>query len=1128
MKEKKYPEHKNQTPATLRDKILKFWKENNIFNQSIDNREGSKPFIFYEGPPGANGAPGIHHVLSRTIKDIFCRYKTLKGYKVERRAGWDTHGLPVEIAVEKSLGITKDDVGKSISIEDYNKECKKAVMVYKDKWDTLTTKMGYWTDLENPYITFNNGYMESVWNLLKKFHEKNLIYKGYTVQPFSPAAGTGLSTNELNFPGCYKDVKDTSIVAQFKLKKTVSSEKEDETFSENTEEYFLAWTTTPWTLPANSALAVGKNIQYVKIETINPYTFIPVKVILAKDAIYRYFNPQNEVKNGDINRNHNLKHGDKNLPWKLIDNFTGSDLINEEYEQLLPYIKPEGNAFKVIEGDFVSTEDGTGIVHIAPTFGADDMRVGKKANIPPIMIKDSTGKNLPIVDQQGKFVKEITDFAGLYVKEEYESEEKRNEPNFLSTDVQIAIKLKKENKAFRVEKYEHSYPHCWRTDKPILYYPLDSWFIKTTASKKRLIELNKTINWVPESTGIGRFGNWLENLVDWNLSRDRFWGIPLPIWRTEDQKEEKCIGSIEELQNEVSKSIKEGFMKDQLPENFDLHKPFVDEVILVSNSGKRMLREKDVIDVWFDSGAMPYAQLHYPFENADIFKDNFPADLIAEGVDQTRGWFFTLHTIAVMLFDSVAFKNVVVNGLVLDKSGNKMSKRHGNSVDPIEVIDKYGADVLRWYMVSNSNPWDNLKFDIEELIKVQRRFFNTLENTYSFFALYANIDNFNFNNEIENKNLIESDRWIISKLNSLQKQVDNCFNKYDTTKAARLIQDFVVDDLSNWYVRLNRKRFWKSENNIDKKAAYQTLYDCLVTIAKISSPIAPFYMERLFLDLNSVTKKDNSESVHLSNFPSPDEKKIDLDLEKKMNKAQIITSLVHSIRKNSKIKVRQPLQKILLPPFKEDEKKSIESLQKLILSEINVKEIKFIDTAQNIIKKRVKPNFKKLGKEYGPYMKQIAEAINLLNQDDIFEIETKGSFELKINFNELNSITIKKEDVIISSEDIPGWAVASSNGITVALDTTITDDLFKEGLAREFINRVQNLRKDMGLDVQDKINIEIQKNNDNKLEDALSIHKEYICKETQSKFKIVGNLIDSTPLEIDSNIIKLQINIDNK
>ncbi len=1119
---KKYPEYKNLDFKEISKRILTFWEEKDTFKKSIENRKDKPYFNFYEGPPGANGAPGIHHVLSRTIKDIFCRYKTLKGFKVKRRAGWDTHGLPVELKVEKTLGITKDDVGKTISIKEYNKECKKTVMAFKDQWDDLTKKMGYWADLDNPYITFDRDYMESVWNLLKKFYDKDLIYKGYTIQPYSPAAGTGLSSHELNMPGCYMKVKDTSIVAQFKLVNT-----------EN--DYFLAWTTTPWTLPANSALAVGKNIEYVKVKTFNTYTHLPINVILAKNTLNRYFDSKYEIKEGKIELDPNIKAGSKNLPWKIIDSYKGSDLAEKKYKQLMPYVKPEGNAFKVIIGDFVTTEDGTGIVHISPTFGADDMKAAQKAGISPILVKDETGKEVPIVNTQGKFVKEITDFAGRFVKDQYELDKVKDNPNYISTDVAIAIKLKKENKAFRVEKYEHNYPHCWRTDKPILYYPLESWFIKTTAYKDKLIELNKTINWVPNSVGSGRFGNWLENLVDWNLSRDRFWGIPLPIWRTKNKNineiETKCIGSLEELKLEVIKSIKAGFMKDQISDDFDLHKPYVDEIILVSDKGEKMYRETEVIDVWFDSGAMPYANIHYPFENKDQFKKEYPADLIAEGVDQTRGWFFTLHTIAVMLFDSVAFKNVVVNGLVLDKDGNKMSKRLGNTIEPMKLIEEHGIDVIRWYMISNSNPWENLKFDIDELIKVRRRFFNTLENIYGFFALYANIDEFIFDKEIPFIDLLESDKWIISKLNTLIKNVENNYEKYNITKASRLIQDFVVDDLSNWYVRLNRKRFWESARTqsgsssefiSDKYSAYQTLYVCLITISKLSSPIIPFYAEKLFQDLNFVTEKENNKSIHLCDFPKIDENKIDIELEERMSLAQNITSLVHSLRKSHKLKVRQPLSKILIPIFSDEERESIELVKQLILNETNIKDIEYLDRNQDIIKKKIKPNFKKLGKEYGKYMKDITKAINSLSQEDIKKIETNGS--LSLNLDKIKNIDLKLDDVIISSDDIPGLAVASDGNTTIALDIILNDELKKEGLSRELINRIQNLRKDNGFDVQDRIHIKIEKGN-KEIDKAISKYKDYICKETLAiSLKIEDQISNSEIIEIETIKIKIKIN----
>lgn len=1088
--------------AQVGAEILAHWQKHDIFKASLRHREGSREFTFYEGPPSANGTPGIHHVISRAVKDIFCRYKTLKGFKVERKGGWDTHGLPVELQVEKQLGITKEDIGKKISVEEYNQKCREAVMQYKSEWDDLTQKMGYWVDLDDPYITFDRNYMETLWYLLKKFHEKGLLYKGYTIQPYSPAAGTGLSSHELNQPGAYRDVKDTSLVAQFKIRG-----------SEN--DYFLAWTTTPWTLPANNSLAVGENIDYVKIRTFNQYTFLPVNVILAKDLVSAHFS--NKAQDIGFDR---YQPGDKLIPWSIIESYKGRDLVGMDYEQLMPYVPLDAPALKVIAGDFVSTEDGTGIVHIAKTFGADDYRVSVQNGIPGVMVKDENGNDIPIVDKQGKFVKEVTDFAGMYVKN-YTGEDE-DDPNYRPTDVLIAIKLKEENKAFKVEKYVHSYPHCWRTDKPVLYYPMDSWFIKTTAYKEKLVQFNNTINWKPASTGSGRFGNWLENLVDWNLSRSRFWGTPLPIWRTEDGKEEICIGSLAELKTEVAKAIEAGFMTAPLPENFDLHRPFVDQVFLVSPSGKRMSREPDLIDVWFDSGSMPYAQWHFPFENEEIFRKKYPADFIAEGVDQTRGWFFTLHVIAVMLFDSVSFKNVIANGLVLDKDGNKMSKRLGNAVDPFKTIAEHGPDPTRWYMISNANPWDNLKFDINGIVEVQRRFFGTLQNTYAFFALYANLDDFNWKDApVPMAHRTESDRWIISKLNTLISQVDDAFADYEPTKAARAIQNFVVDDLSNWYVRLNRKRFWKGEMNNDKKAAYQSLHTCLMTVAQLASPLAPFYTDRLFLDLTSSDNYGN-QSVHLTDFPVADPTLIDKDLEQKMTLAQNISSLVHSLRKQHKLKVRQPLSKILIPILDNKVKTQIQSVEDIILNEVNIKEIEYVDNTSGIIVKKVKPNFRKLGQLYGPRMKQLSAVIAEMGQPDIAAYELNGMVELNMDGEK---IVLKDDDLSILSEDIPGWSVATEGGITVALDINITDELKKEGIARDLVNRIQNLRKDMELDVQDKIKISVA-DAEKTIEESIESNKDYICAETQAtELRIESSNAEFRELEINEFIVKLKIEV---
>ncbi|QSE98374.1 isoleucine--tRNA ligase [Fulvivirga lutea] len=1113
----KYKEYKGLNYAEVANEVLDFWKSNKIFDKSISTREGNPTFTFYEGPPSANGTPGIHHVMARAVKDIFCRYKTLKGFQVKRKGGWDTHGLPVELQVEKELGITKEDIGKKISIEDYNKKCKETVMKFKDQWDDLTEKMGYWVDLDDPYVTFEKDYMESLWHILKQLYDKGLIYKGYTVQPFSPAAGTGLSSHELNQPGTYRDVKDTSVTSQFKVKKNDRSaflfESEDEDVR------MLAWTTTPWTLPSNCALAVGEKIEYVKVKTFNPYTYEPVSVILAKDLVSKHFN--SKADNIELS---DYKPGDKLIPYKVVQSFKGSEITEVRYEQLLPYVTNENleaNAFRVIPGDFVTTEDGTGIVHTASVFGADDFRVAQQNGVPAVLVKDEQGNDVPLVDKQGKFVKEVTDFAGMYVKEEYYDDETRKDPDFKPTDVLIAIKLKEDNKAFKVEKYEHSYPHCWRTDKPVLYYPLDSWFIKTTAVKDDLVALNKTINWKPESTGSGRFGNWLENLVDWNLSRSRFWGTPLPIWVSEDKTEQKCIGSLAELKEEVEKSIKAGFMSESISDDFDLHRPFVDDVVLVSDSGQKMFREPDLIDVWFDSGAMPYAQWHYPFENEDTFNSNYPADFIAEGVDQTRGWFFTLHAIAVMLNKSVAFKNVIANGLVLDKNGNKMSKRLGNAIDPFKTLEQYGPDATRWYMISNANPWDNLKFNIEGVAEVQRRFFGTLHNTYSFFALYANLDGFNYKDgEIEVSKRTESDRWILSKLNTLISKVDQAFEEYEPTRAARLIQDFTIDDLSNWYVRLNRKRFWRGEYNEDKRSAYQTLYTCLANIAKLSSPVAPFYMDKLYQDLNAVTGLDKAESIHLTDFPKADESIIDEELESKMSLAQTVSSLVHSLRKKHMIKVRQPLSKILVPILNSEFKNQVSAVEELIRSEVNIKAIEFVDDESGILVKNVKPNFRKLGQEYGPKMKEIAGKINQLSAEDISELEANNAFEIEISDQKIN---LTLEDVEITYQDIPGWSVATEGRITVALDITLDDDLRKEGIARDLVNRVQNLRKDMGLEVQDKINISIEKNEE-LVNAALEANKEYICSETQAlSLAIKDSVTDGNELEMDEYKIKVKI-----
>lgn len=1120
-----YKEYKNINYADVADEVLEFWKQNDVFQKSVDEREGAETFVFYEGPPSANGTPGIHHVMARAVKDIFCRYKTLKGYQVKRKGGWDTHGLPVELQVEKELGITKEDIGTKITVEEYNAKCREAVMKFKDQWDDLTEKMGYWVDLDDPYITFEKDYIESLWHLLKKFYDKGLLYKGYTVQPFSPAAGTGLSSHELNQPGTYRDVKDTSVVAQFKVKKSDLSAK---LFDGDEDLFFLAWTTTPWTLPSNGALVVGKKIKYVKVKTFNQYTFQPISVILAKDLVGKYFSE----KAKDIALE-DYKEGDKLIPWSIEGEYTGADLLDIKYEQLFPYVTSdelEVNAFKVIPGDYVTTEDGTGIVHAAALFGADDYFVSKAAGVPPVVAKDEKGDDIPLVDKQGKFIAEVTDFAGKYVKEEYYSDEERKADGFKPTDVLIAIHLKEANRAFKVEKYEHSYPHCWRTDKPVLYYPLDSWFIKTTAYKDRLVELNNTINWKPASTGSGRFGNWLENLVDWNLSRSRYWGTPLPIWVTEDRQEQKCIGSIAELESEVKKSIEAGFMTEELGEDFDLHRPYVDDIVLVSDSGKRMTREPDLIDVWFDSGAMPYAQFHFMGDDPKAasqadggLSDVYPADFIAEGVDQTRGWFFTLHAIAVMLFDKVSFKNVIANGLVLDKSGNKMSKRLGNAVNPFETLAKYGPDATRWYMISNANPWDNLKFDIEGVAEVQRRFFGTLYNTYNFFALYANLDNFNFSeSEVDNTKKTESDRWIISKLNTLIGQVDEAYNEYEPTKAARMIQDFVIDDMSNWYVRLNRKRFWKGEYNDDKMAAYQSLYTCLKTIAKLAAPIAPFYMDRLYNDLNAVSGHESHDSVHLSNYPESNPGLIDKSLEIRMEMAQKISSLVHSLRKKEKLKVRQPLSRIMIPVLNKDTATHVKAVEELILNEVNVKAIEFLDDTSGILVKSIKPNFRKLGKEHGPRMKDISQKIGAFSKDDIATLETNNSFELDLGDQKIN---LTLEDVEISSQDIPGWLVASENGLTVALDIQLSEELKQEGVARDLVNRIQNLRKDSGLEVQDKIAVQLQ-SSDELVKASIDSFKNYICQETQAnELNLVSALDGGQALEMDDFEVAVKLDV---
>ncbi|HTA81344.1 MAG TPA: isoleucine--tRNA ligase [Bacteroidia bacterium] len=1075
----KYTEYKNLDLSSISKDILDKWNKEKTFEKSVSLREGSPSFTFYEGPPSANGMPGIHHVMARTIKDIFCRYQTLKGKQVKRKGGWDTHGLPIELSVEKSLGITKEDIGKKISVEEYNAACRREVMKYKDKWEEVTLKMGYWVDMDNPYVTFDNNYIESVWSLLKKLYEKKMLYKGYTIQPYSWAAGTGLSSHELNQPGCYKNIKDTTVTAQFKV---INDKKSEKLFTgDKLDVFFLAWTTTPWTLPSNCALAVGKKIEYDLVTTFQPYTGQPIKIVMAKELVGKYFS---EKAYGIPLEDY--KVGDKVIPFKVEKTFTGNDLVGINYEQLLPYAKPEGgDGFRVIIGDFVTTADGTGIVHIAPSFGADDFRVAKQNGI----------GTLTLVNKQGKFVDAVTDFAGRLVKTKEDQQDLDK-----STDLAIALKLKKEGRAFKVEKYEHNYPHCWRTDQPVIYYPLDSWFVKTTAAKDKMIELNKTINWKPEATGTGRFGNWLENMVDWNLSRSRFWGIPLPIWRTEDSSEELCIGSVEELDKEIKKSVAKGYMTEadikksrwEDVEHRDLHKPYADNIVLVSANGKKMFREPDLIDVWFDSGAMPYAQWHYPFENKEVFKQNFPADFIAEGVDQTRGWFFTLHAIAVMLFDSVAFKNVVSNGLVLDKHGNKMSKRLGNAVDPFETLSKYGPDATRWYMISNAQPWDNLKFDEEGIAEVQRKFFRALHNTYAFFALYANIDGFTFKeNEIAVADRPELDQWILSVLSSLVKRVEESYDAYEPMRAARDIEEFVCDQLSNWYVRLSRRRFWKGDYSEDKIAAFQTLYTCLETVAKLISPIAPFYSERLFADLNNTSGREKVESIHHSNFPVANKKDINPSLEEKMDLAQRICSLTLSLRKKVNIRVRQPLNKVVIPILDENLKHQIEAVKKLILAEVNIKNLEYITDTSGILVKKIKPNFKELGKKLGPLMKEGANAINAFDQSQIREIESKGSYKLNLGGKEVELLL---SDVEVISEDIPGWHLASDNKLTVALDITITPELMEEGIARELINRIQNLRKDNSFEVTDKIDLKIKKNI--AVDSAVKNNFNYICAET--------------------------------
>lgn len=1137
---KKFPEYKGLDLSQVNKDVLQTWENNKTFEESLKTRKGNPPFIFFEGPPSANGMPGIHHVMARTLKDVVCRYKTLQGFYVERKAGWDTHGLPVELGVEKKLGITKEAIGKTITVAEYNKECREDVMKYTREWEDLTEKMGYWVNMQDPYITYDNRYIETLWYLLKKLYEKDLLYKGYTIQPYSPAAGTGLSTHELNQPGCYKDVKDTTCVAQFKIIRDAKSEK---LFRDSDTVYFMAWTTTPWTLPSNTALAVGSGITYQIVKTFNPYTYAPVTVILAKDRFNAFFNPK-----ADGLALEDYKEGDKLIPYKVLGELKGQELEGVHYEQLMPWVKPLGDAFRVITGDFVTTEDGTGIVHIAPTFGADDDRVAKTSGIAPLMLIDKDGNKQPMVDRQGRFfvledidpdfVKNNIDitlygeYAGRFVKNAYDPQLTEDDATL---DIDISVMLKKENKAFKVEKHEHNYPHCWRTDKPVLYYPLDSWFIKTTAVKERMIELNKTINWKPASTGEGRFGKWLENLVDWNLSRSRYWGTPLPIWVSEDGTERKCIGSVAELMEEINQSVKTGFMKENPYKDFtvgdntetnygkiDLHRPYVDDIILVSPKGEKMIREKDLIDVWFDSGAMPYAQVHYPFEHKEDIDDcrRFPADFIAEGVDQTRGWFFTLHAIATMIFDSVAFKNIISNGLVLDAKGNKMSKRLGNAVDPFTTIEQYGSDPLRWYMITNSQPWDNLKFDVNGIDEVKRKFFGTLYNTYSFFSLYANVDNFRYAEaDLDNSERPEIDRWILSLLNTLIKEVTEAYEKYEPTRAGRAIQDFVIENLSNWYVRLSRKRYWGGEFTKDKISAYQTLYKCLETVAVLASPIAPFYTDRLFNDLNQVSGRFCG-SVHLTAFPIANESLINKELEERMEMAQQISSMVLGLRRKVQIRVRQPLSKLMIPVLSNEMSTQLEAVKDIILSEVNVKEIEYITDTTGVLIKKIKPNFKTLGPKYGKYMKQISAAVAVMSQSDIFGFEKQGHHSLVIDGE---NIEMGLEDVEILSEDIPGWLVANEGRLTVALDINITKELREEGIARELINRIQNLRKESDFDVTDKITLIIGKHNE--INEAVANFSQYIASQVLAESVNLVDVVDGEAKEVEIDEIRTFIKI---
>ena len=1138
---KKFAEYSKFDLSNVNKEMLKKWQDGDVFHKSLEIREGHPSFVFYEGPPSANGMPGIHHVIARSIKDIFCRYKTMKGFKVNRKAGWDTHGLPVELGVEKALGITKEDIGKKISVADYNAACRRDVMKFTKEWTDLTEKMGYWVDLEHPYITYDNRYIETLWYLLKELYKKGLLYKGYTIQPYSPAAGTGLSTHELNQPGCYRDVKDTTCTAQFRI---LNPKPEMTGFGDP---FFLAWTTTPWTLPSNTALCVGPSFTYVAVQTYNPYTGIPETVVLCKDLLHAYFNPKAaELKLEDY------KEGDKLIPYKVVGEWKGSDLAGMQYEQLIPWVNPGEGAFRVITGDFVTIEDGTGIVHIAPTFGADDNKVAKANGVPALMMMDKDGNMRPMVDLTGKFFR-LEDLDATFVRErmnaaDYDPYQGRFVKNAYdpkltdkdeTLDISICMMLKMQNRVFKIEKHVHNYPHCWRTDKPVLYYPLDSWFIRTTACRDRMIELNNTINWKPQSTGTGRFGKWLENLQDWNLSRSRYWGTPLPIWRTEDGKEEKCIGSVEELYKEIDKAVAAGFMEsnpyksqgfvpgEYTAENYDkidLHRPYVDEITLVSDSGKPMKRESDLIDVWFDSGSMPYAQIHYPFENKELLDSRtvYPADFIAEGVDQTRGWFFTLHAIATMIFDSVAFKAVVSNGLVLDKNGNKMSKRLGNAVDPFATIEKYGSDPLRWYMITNASPWDNIKFDVDGVEEVRRKFFGTLYNTYSFFALYANVDGFDYSEpDVAWEKRPEIDRWILSLLNTLVKDVDSYLDSYEPTRAGRAISDFVNDNLSNWYVRLNRRRFWGGGITEDKLSAYQTLYTCLETVAKLMAPIAPFYADKLFCDLIAVTGRESVESVHLADFPVCHEELIDKSLEERMQMAQSISSMVLALRRKVNIKVRQPLHTLMIPVLDAHQQESIEAVKQLILSEVNVKEMKFVENTAGILVKRIKPDFKKLGPRYGKIMKPLAAAIQQMSQDDINAFEKAGSFALKVNDQD---VQLDRADVEIISEDIPGWLVANEGRLTVALDITVTEELRKEGLARELVNRVQNLRKSSGFDITDKVNLFILSND--MIDDAIREYRDYIANQVLAASIEIEDEAVSDAVELDFEDFKLSVHIE--